>query len=176
MKLTRRSPQLVINENLKTYIPWKTLNICTYVRQCQLGRTGQLISLINFSLKTVKSFIKDLHTVCQNSVRSQRRATYSEWTYGSAEHEKFLVSLELKIDENSSQVKWETGHPFLPKVSPTWHVRALNVMISWKPEKVSDNSANIVPWRKQLLFSDYKIMVCDDVTIGISRSDSHYRQ
>lgn len=143
MKLTRRSPQLVINENLKTYILWKTLNICTYVRQCQLGRTGQLISLINFSLKTVKSFIKDLYTVCQNSVRSQRRAIYSEWTYGSAEHEKLFVSLELKIDENSWQVKWGTGHPFFAKgVVIKRHVRALNVMISWKPEKVSDNSAN----------------------------------
>lgn len=82
------------------------------VWQCQLGRTGQLISLINFSIKTVKSFIKDLYTVCQNSVRSQRIATYSEWTYGSAEHEKFFVSLELKVDEKRSQVKWETVHPF----------------------------------------------------------------
>ena len=149
-------------ENLHTVKNTKHMHISHDVWQCQLGRTGQLISLINFSIKTVKSFIKDLHTVCQNSVRSQRRATYSEWTYGSAEHENFFVSLELKVDEKSLQVKWETVHPFLLKVSPKWRVRALNVMISWKPEKVSDNSANIVPWRKQLLFSDYKIMVCDD--------------
>ena len=153
------------------------MHISHDVWQCQLGRTGQLISLINFSIKTVKSFIKDLYTVCQNSVWSQRRATYSEWTYGSAEHEKFFVSLELKVDEKISQVKWETVHPFFAKgVAKMTRTCAecYDFVKTWKSfSKHCSLEETIIVlglqdrglWRSS-----------DDVTIGMSRSDGHYRQ
>lgn len=157
---------------------WKTLNISHDVWQCQLGQTGQLISLINFSLRQLNhSVIKDLYTVCQNSVRSQRRATRSEKTCGSAEHENVFVPWNWKLTKTVHKLNERLGISFLPKVSPKWHVRALNVMISWKPGKGATVQQPFkLTWRKQLLFSDYNIMVCDDVTIGMSRSDGHYRQ
>ena len=67
------------------------------VRTRQLGRTGQLISEINFFLKTIKSFIKDFFTVCQNCDHREEPPAASE-TSGTSEHEGRLIFLQIKKD------------------------------------------------------------------------------
>ena len=69
----------------------------------QLGRTGQLISEINFFLKAIKSFIKDLYAGCQSCDNREEPPAASE-TFGTSEHEGLRIFLRLTlIDENSAQ-------------------------------------------------------------------------
>lgn len=121
MKLTRRSSNLV-NGNLKTRKPRKLhVKSTKHMRMphdiwtCQLGRTGQLISGINLSLKTIKSFIKDLYAVCPNCDHREEPPAASE-TRGTAEHEGLLVFLRLKIDRRKQCATLNTS--FVPKVAP----------------------------------------------------------
>ena len=58
----------------------------------QLGRTGQLISEINFFLKAIKSFIKDLYAVCQSCDNREEPSAASETSWTS-EHEGLRIFL-----------------------------------------------------------------------------------
>ena len=65
----------------------------------QLGRTGE----INFFLKAIKSFIKDLYAGCQCCDNREEPPAASE-TSETSEHDGLRIFLRLTlIDENSAQ-------------------------------------------------------------------------
>lgn len=63
----------------------------------QVGSDRSIISEINFFLKTIKSFVKDLNGACQNCDHREEPTAGSE-TCWTSEHEGLLNFLRLKID------------------------------------------------------------------------------